>query len=66
MKKIVELRKEHNLSQRALADEINVTQATVSRWEKDQHTITGINLLKLSQYFEVSIDELLGNELNKD
>ncbi len=58
------LRRKHRLSQRDLAEAIESTQASVSRWEKDQHSISGRNLLKLSQYFNVSIDEILGNELN--
>lgn len=66
MKKIADLRKEHNLSQRDLAEAINVTQASVSRWEKNHNKITGANLLKLSKCFNVSVDELLGNELNND
>ncbi len=66
MKKIIDLRKEQNLSQRDLADAINITQASISRWEQNQHSINGSNLLKLSKYFNVSIDELLGNELKDD
>ena len=66
MKKIIDLRKEHNLSQRDLAGAINITQASISRWEQSQHSINGSNLLKLSKYFNVSIDELLGNELKDD
>jgi transcriptional regulator with XRE-family HTH domain len=66
MKKIIDLRKEQNLSQRDLADAINITQASISRWEQNQHSINGSNLLKLSKYFNVSIDELLGNELKED
>lgn len=66
MKKIADLRKEHNLSQRDLADAINMTQASISRWEKNHTSITGSNLLKLSKYFNVSVDELLGNELEVD
>ncbi len=66
MKKIIDLRKEQNLSQRDLADAINITQASISRWEQNQHSINGSNLLKLSKYFNVPIDELLGNELKDD
>lgn len=63
MKKLAELRKKHNLSQRELAEAIEVTQASISRWEKDHHSISGHNLLKLSQYFNVSVDEILENKL---
>ena len=48
------------MSQRELADAINVTQASISRWEKNQLNIRGLNLIKLATFFRVSIDELLG------
>lgn len=61
LKKISELRLENgNMSQRELADAINVTQASISRWEKNQLNIRGLNLIKLATFFRVSIDELLG------
>lgn len=63
MKKISELRaNKENMSQRELADAINVTQASISRWEKNQLSISGANLIKLATYFKVSTDELLGIE----
>lgn len=61
LKKISELRLENgNMSQRELADAINVTEASISRWEKNQLNIRGLNLIKLATFFRVSIDELLG------
>ena len=60
MKKIKDLRVEQGVSQRTLADAINVTQASVSRWESDQRSISGRNLISLSQFFKVSVDDLLG------
>ncbi|HZK47584.1 MAG TPA: helix-turn-helix transcriptional regulator [Atopostipes sp.] len=63
MKKISELRaNRENMSQRELADAISVTQASISRWEKNQLSISGANLIKLATYFKVSADELLGIE----
>lgn len=65
MKKISELRaNRENMSQRELADAISVTQASISRWEKNQLSISGANLIKLATYFKVSTDELLGIEDN--
>lgn len=61
MKKIADLRRERDgMTQRDLAKAIKVTQASVSRWEKDQLKISGENLIKLSLFFDVSTDELLG------
>ena len=66
MRKLTMLRRKHRLSQRDLAEAIETTQASVSRWEKDQRSISGRNLLKLSKYFNVSVDEILGNKLNEN
>lgn len=61
MKKISELRKENGgLTQGELAKELGVTQATISRWEKDQFSISGENIMKLALYFNASADDLLG------
>lgn len=50
------------MSQRELAEAISVTQASISRWETNQFSISGANLIKLANYFEVSADDLLGLE----
>ena len=61
LKKIVELRLENdNMSQRQLADSLGVTQASISRWEQNQMSISGENLAKLAIFFNVTADELLG------
>lgn len=66
MKKIKDLRSEYKISQRELAEAIKVTQASISRWEKNQKSISGANLIKLSQYFNVSVDELLGIYIDRE
>lgn len=58
---IAELRARNNkMSQQKLADEIGVGVDSVRRWEKDIYTISAGNLKKLTSYFDVSADELLG------
>lgn len=56
-----ELRKEVGLSQKEFAQKFNLTQATISDWEigKVEPSITW--LIKLADYFEVSIDYLVGH-----
>lgn len=61
MKKIAELRKENGrLTQGDLAKKLGVTQATISRWEKDQLSISGENIMRLALFFNTSADDLLG------
>ncbi len=56
------LRKAHGLDQRQLANIINVSSKTVSHWETG-YTEPSINqLISLSKYFDVSIDELVDNK----
>lgn len=63
MRNISDLRKENDrMSQRELAEAISVTQASISRWETNQLSISGANLIKLATYFKVTTDELLGIE----
>ena len=60
MKKISDLRMEEgNVSQRELAEQVKVTQTSVSRWEQEQTRINGSNLIKLTNFFRCSVDELL-------
>ena len=64
---IIKLRKEHNLTQKELADKIHVTDKAVSKWERGIG-LPDISLLQpLSEALGVSILELLnGKYINKD
>ena len=57
-----ELRVENKLSPRGLADKIGVSDSTVSRWEKEEMSITDENIVRLAKFFGVSSDYLLGLE----
>ena len=58
---ILDLRSKKGLSQEELAEKIFVTRQAVSRWETGE-TIPNIDTLKqLSNYFDVSINTLLGS-----
>ena len=59
---IYELRKEKNLSQYQLADLIPISRQGVSKWERGVTTPDPQTLLKLSELFKVSINELLVGE----
>ena len=57
--RLKELRKEKGISQLKLAMDINTNQNTISRYETGERE-PGINeLIKLANYFDVSIDYLL-------
>lgn len=58
---IHELRKKQNLSQEQLAEKVGVARQTISKWELGE-TAPDINQAQMiSQIFNVSLDEMLGN-----
>ena len=60
MEVLKELRNQKKISQSKLADDLHVTQATVSRWETGEMLPTIDILNDLAKYFAVSVDYLLG------
>ena len=61
--KLLELRKKHGLSQEELGNRLNVTRQTISNWELGVTSPTAEQLKLLSKELQVSIDELLDNEI---
>ena len=57
--KLYGLRKEKGLSQEELANRLEVTRQTVSKWELGDSTPDLDKLVMLAEIFEVSLDELV-------
>ena len=62
--KILELRKKNGLSQEQLGEKINVTRQTISNWELGETSPNPEQLKLLSKVLNVSIDELLDNDIH--
>lgn len=60
--KINMLRKKNNLSQDSFANLLHVTRQTVSNWENEKSYPDLEILLKISDQFQISLDELLKND----
>lgn len=60
--KLMQLRKSKGWSQEELGEQLDVTRQTVSKWELGTTTPEMGKLLELSRLFEISIDELTGND----
>lgn len=60
--KIKELRSKSGLTQRELSEQLNVTAQAVSRWESDEVEPSVNTIKQMASIFNVSTDELLGNE----
>jgi HTH-type transcriptional regulator, competence development regulator len=59
---IRKLREKENLSQKDFAKKIGISNVVLSRYEKDERKPDYDMLNKIADYFEVSIDHLLGRE----
>ncbi len=57
--KLYELRKKNNWSQEDLAERMEVSRQTISKWESGK-TIPELNkLVKISEIYEITLDELV-------
>lgn len=63
--RLKELRKKKKISQLKLALDLNMNQNTISRYETMEREADYETLIKLADYFDVTLDYLLGREVNK-
>ena len=61
---ILKLRKSKGLSQEQLGEKIDVTRQTISNWELGETSPNPDQLKLLSKALNISIDELLENDVN--
>lgn len=64
--KIMELRKKSGWSQEELADKLEVSRQSISKWESAQSVPDMNRILLLSKVFGVSTDYLLKDEINEE
>ena len=58
--KLNQLRKLSGMTQEQLAEKIDVSRQTISKWESDSTSPDLESIVKLSRIFHVSLDDLLG------
>lgn len=58
--RLKELRKEANLTQLEFAKIIGAAQNTVSQWEAGTRKLDDGTIVQIAEYFDVSVDYLLG------
>ena len=61
---LIRLRKERKLTQTDVAKQMNVSTSTYSYWELGRNDIPLQTLYSLSEFFNVPIDYILGNDIN--
>lgn len=62
--RLKELRKKKGISQLRLATDLNTTQNTISRYETGEREPGIDELIKIADYFNVSVDYLIGRTEN--
>jgi len=65
MNRIRELRKKRDLTQKELAKHLKVADSTLSYWEMGKYEPDIKALMKLSEFFQVPIDYILGGDFTK-
>ena len=58
--RIRNLREDRDLTQKSIADFLNVTQTTYSRYENGVLDIPSVSLIRLAEFHETSIDYIVG------
>ncbi len=59
---LADLRKRNGYSQEALAEKLNISRQAISKWERGESTPDTDTLILLSELYNVSLDELIGNK----
>lgn len=63
---IKRLRKEKNITQERLAEQLNISSQAISKWERSETYPDISMLIPIASFFDVSTDELLGVDKEKD
>lgn len=65
-KELKKLRKESNITQEYLAKKLYVSIQTINKWENGKCLPDAINLLHIAQFYGVSLDVLMNNEIRQN
>ena len=65
-KRLRDIREDHDLKQSDIAEYLGIAQTVYSRYERGFQTIPVEHLIKLSEYYNVTTDYLLGLKDNKN
>ena len=57
--RLLEFRKRSGLSQEELAEKLNITRQSVSKWERAESAPDTDNLIELAKIYGVTLDDLL-------
>lgn len=63
--KLIQIRKDNNLSQERMAELLDVSRQSISKWESDKSYPETKRLIFICEHFGVSMDYLLLNDIKK-
>lgn len=66
VERIFALMKEKNITAKQASDDTGIAQACFSGWKKHRYLPNGSTIVKLADYFNVSVDYLLGTDSDVD
>ena len=64
--KLIQRRKEKGMTQEDLAEQLNVSRQTVSKWENGECMPDADKFIRLSHILEISLDELAGKDVKAE
>ena len=64
-KNIILLRKRENITQEDLAKALKVSRQTISKWEKGEVVPDSYNLIEISKYFSIKVQDLIMTDLSE-
>lgn len=62
--RLTELRKSNNVTQKQLADNLNLSEVAIQNYERERRKPTFDILIAIADYFDVSLDYLVGRTDN--
>ncbi|HHU53666.1 MAG TPA: helix-turn-helix transcriptional regulator [Clostridiaceae bacterium] len=60
-----QLRKQNNLTQLMLSKELGISRSLISHYENGERTPSLAVVKKISSYFKISLDALIGNDFDR-
>lgn len=63
---IAQLRKEQGLTQKQLADQLHISDRTISKWERGMSVPDSEQLIKIAVILETTVSELLGTQVENE
>ena len=63
--RLYDYRKQSGLSQEELAEKLGISRQSVSKWERAESCPDTDNLIELAKIYNVSLDELVHNNVNE-